>query len=80
MKRVLIFSLGFLMLVILSWCAKQDQIDELQWQIYDLESENNTLKETIDECNSNIEDAQSYVWWDYEDMQYALEDLQTCDY
>jgi len=65
---------------ILTWCTSQEQVDELQWQIYDLESEVNNLKETIDQCNSNIEDAQSYAWSDYEDMEYALESLETCYY
>ncbi len=79
MKKA-IFLLWLSLLPFLSWCTSQEEVDDLNSQIYELESENNRLKETLDQCNSNIEDAQSYVWESYEDMEYALEELQTCDY
>jgi hypothetical protein len=35
--------------------------------------------DNIEEANSMIEDAQSYIWSDYEEMRYALDSLETVD-
>lgn len=73
MGKTGMFVLCVLVILMFSWCATQDQID-------DLESEVNNLKEIIDSCNSNIEDAQSYARSTYDDMWYALDNLTSCEY
>jgi len=79
-KNLLIFLLLGVCTIFLSWCTSQEEADNLKSDIAELESEVYNLKNTIEECSSSIEDAQSYAWADYEDMEYALENLQTCDY
>lgn len=34
-------------------------------------------QDALQEANDNIENAQSYAWSSYDDMGYALDDLQT---
>lgn len=52
----------------------------------DLKQENSRLKDDLYEyeyalgqANSNIEEAQWYAWESYEDMGYALENLETVE-
>ncbi|MCX6753010.1 MAG: hypothetical protein NTW62_01525 [Candidatus Nomurabacteria bacterium] len=54
-----------------------DQIVSLNYQVSDLEDENSNLTDSLDQCNSNIEDAQSYAWSSYEEMGDALDNLET---
>jgi hypothetical protein len=34
----------------------------------------------IDNCNSNIEKAKDSIWWATEDIEYALDNLEECNY
>lgn len=80
MKKLLIMFFCLGILFIISWCATQSQVDQLESENYDLELRVSELEGIIDNCNYGIEDAQSYAWSDYEDMEYALESLETCYY
>lgn len=42
-----------------------------------LEDELSSYEDALDEANSNIEDAKGYTWSSYEDMGYALDNLET---
>ena len=50
----------------------QDLIDEYRDAL-------NEANDNIDQANSSIEDAQSYAWSSYEDMGWALDNLETID-
>lgn len=54
------------------WCTNQRTLDDLETEIADLE-------DTIHQCNSQIEEAKSYAWESYEDMEDALNNLETCN-
>ena len=72
-------------LLLLSSCTidwndeKDKKITELEYQLQVKESKIDSIKSTVDDCNSNISDAQSYAGGTYVDMNNALENLQECD-
>ncbi len=45
----------------------------------DLEADIIDLENIIYKCNNQIEEAKSYVWESYEDMEDALNNLETCN-
>ncbi len=55
----------------------QTEYDYCEADNYDLEYEISKKENTIDDLNSEIEDAQSEAWTNYYNMGYTLEDLQT---
>lgn len=71
MKKV---SIILLFTFIFMWgCTNQNKINELEDVISDQE-------DIIESCNNQIEDAQSYAWWTYEEMEDALYNLRECEY
>jgi len=55
-------------------------IDDRDDQIYDLENELESCTDNLDQANSNIDEAKWYAWETYDDMGYALDNLETVDY
>ncbi|MDP9249316.1 MAG: hypothetical protein M3M85_02290 [bacterium] len=53
------------------------RIEYLQYQVSSLEEERDEYEDALDQANSNIEDAQYYAWSSYDDMGYALDNLET---
>jgi len=51
----------------------------LQDEVADLDDKANSYSDALDQANSNIEDAQSYAWSSYDDMGYALDNLETVE-
>lgn len=51
----------------------------LEDQLSEYESALSEANDNIEEANSIIEDAQSYAWSDYDEMGYALDNLETVD-
>ena len=51
----------------------------LEDQLSEYESVLSESNDNIEEANSIIEEAQSYAWSDYDDMGYALDNLETVD-
>ena len=49
---------------------------ESQDELSSCEDESLSYQDALDQANSNIEDAQSYAWSSYEDMGYALDNLE----
>lgn len=67
LRLLLVFSVFFI------WgCTNQKSINDLETEIVDLE-------DTIYKCNSQIENAKSYIWESYEEMEDALNSLETCN-
>jgi hypothetical protein len=66
----------FIILVILSVWFWMDH-HKLTEQITSLQDDVYEHANALDQANSNIEDAQSYAWSSYEDMGYALDNLET---
>ncbi len=60
-------------LLILAW-SKQHKA---KVEIARLHSQVSSYEDKLEEANSNIEDAQSYAWSSYDDMGYALDNLET---
>lgn len=63
-----------------------NKINKIKEDIARLESNNDELSYALDEANGNIEqanssieDAQDYAWSSYNDMGYALDNLETVD-
>ncbi|MDO8558627.1 MAG: hypothetical protein Q7S09_05635 [bacterium] len=50
---------------------------ELQSQLDYCESRGDSLAYRLDDANSGIEEAKSYAWSSYEDMSWALDNLET---
>ena len=73
----------FVILIILSIWFWRDhhklttQIQTLQDEISELDSRVNFYSDALDQTNSNIDDAKGYAWSSYEDMGYALDNLET---
>ncbi len=79
-KNVLIFilivSIGMLWF---KYDSLKNEKMHLEYRIDDYASALDEANDNIEEANSNIEDAQNYAGEDYDDMEYALENLQTVD-
>ena len=75
----------FILLVILSiWFWKDHhnltgRVESLQDEVADLDNKANSYSDALDQAISNIEDAQSYAWSSYDDMGYALDNLETVE-
>lgn len=75
----------FILLVILSIWFWRDhhnltsRVESLQDEVADLDDKANSYSDALDQANSNIEDAQSYAWSSYDDMGYALDNLETVE-
>ncbi len=75
----------FVVLVVLSIWFWRDhhnlitQIQTLQDEMSGFENEVSSYSDALDQANSNIEDAQSYAWSSYDDMGYALDNLETVE-
>ena len=75
----------FILLVILSIWFWRDHhnltslVESLQDEVADLDDKANSYSDALDQANSNIEDAQSYAWSSYDDMGYALDNLETVE-
>lgn len=75
----------FVFLIILSIWFWRDhhklnkQVESLQDEVYEFEQKANSYSDALDQANSNIEDAQSYAWSSYDDMGYALDNLETVE-
>ena len=75
----------FILLVILSIWFWRDhhnltsRVELLQDEVADLDDKANSYSDALDQANSNIEDAQSYAWSSYDDMGYALDNLETVE-
>jgi len=83
-KNIIIFVL--IIALVLLWNNysefKKESLSNLNSCKSDLSSADDTIDEAndnIDQANSNIEDAQGYAWSDYDDMGYALDNLETVD-
>lgn len=55
------------------------QIQNLHDEIYELDNKANSYSEALDQANSNIDDAKGYAWSSYDDMGYALDNLETVE-
>jgi regulatory protein YycI of two-component signal transduction system YycFG len=72
-KNILIIFL--LLITILLW-SKLNNLSETNDE---LEESVSNYEEALDQANENIEDAQSYRGGSYEDMDYALYNLETVE-
>jgi hypothetical protein len=70
-NNYLVWIFGVLLLI--CW-QKSDNLNDDNLR---LESIVDEYQSALEEANSNIENAQSYAWSDYEEMGYALDNLQT---
>ena len=75
----------FVILIILSIWFWRDhhklttQIQILQDEVYELNNKVNSYSDALDQANSNIDDAKGYAWSSYDDMGYALDNLETIE-
>lgn len=75
----------FVVLIILSIWFWRDhykltaQIQTLQDEVYELDNKVNSYSDALDQANSNIDDAKGYAWSSYDDMGYALDNLETVE-
>ncbi len=75
----------FIVLIILSIWFWRDhhkltaQVQTLQDEVSDLDYKVNSYSDALDQANSNIDDAKGYAWSSYEDMGYALDNLETVE-
>lgn len=95
MEKEQLKTIIFILLLICGiWIWKDsNKIKDLERNNINLEDENNNLQSRLEEynyalegansnieqANSNIEDAQGYAWSSYENMGYALDNLETVD-
>ncbi len=56
-----------------------EQVESLQDEVYESDRRTRLYSDALDQANSNIEDAQSYAWSSYDDMGYALDNLETVE-
>lgn len=69
-----------LIIIALIWIWRNYKtIDELEYTITEYQSALEEANNNIEEANSTIEDAQGYTWSSYEDMGYALDNLETVE-
>ena len=57
----------------------EDENYSLQQDVYDCDIAVDEANNNIEEVNSNIENAKFETWGTYEDMGYALDELNTVD-
>ena len=65
--------ISLIALSILFWRGQHNLRGQLELSRDELSS----CEDYLDQANSNIEDAQSYAWSSYEEMGYALDNLET---
>lgn len=83
-KNGIIFVL--VIVIFLLWSnfskLKEESVRKLNICENSLNTAKNTIDEAndnIDQANNNIEEAQWYAWSSYDDMGYALDNLETVD-
>lgn len=76
-KNIIIFIIA--VIIILQWNSYNDLKRESSANIRRCESKIRIANDYRDQANSNIEDAQSYAWSSYEEMGWALDNLETVD-
>ena len=76
-KNIIIFVL--VIILILLWGNFSDFKKQSADTISEYEDALDEANYNIDQANSNIEEAQWYAWSDYDDMGYALDNLETVD-
>jgi len=47
--------------------------------VYELDNKVNSYSDALDQANSSIDDAKGYAWSSYDDMGYALDNLETVE-
>jgi len=67
-------SMVFLIIISLWFWHDHSKLNQ---EISELQDENSSLEDALDQANSNIEEAQSYAWSSYDDMGYVLDNLET---
>jgi len=80
-NQTLVIVLVIALLLSLFRTQKYEEYTAEEWAA-EYEYTNDKLEsyiDALDEANSNIEDAKYYVWESYDDMGYALDDLETVD-
>ena len=86
-KQQLKIIIFILLLICSIWIWKDsEKIEDLMMKSSNLKNQlddySNALDEAnsnIEQANSNIEDAQWYAWSSYDDMGYALDNLETVE-
>ncbi len=89
-NKVLLITTIVLVVIIFIQLGRINNLQEAnqEWQdeVYTLEDLNDDYSDALDEANTNIEQANSsienaqyYAWETYEDMGYALENLETVE-
>lgn len=74
----------FILIILSIWFWKDHhklttQIQNLQDEVYELDDKVNSYSDALDQANSNIDDAKGYTWSSYDDMGYALDNLETVE-
>ena len=78
MKKILLILL--ILITIFYWQQNEDlksKLSDLQDEVSNLVNERDSYIDALEQANSNIEDAQYSAWETYDDMGYALENLET---
>ncbi len=76
-KNIIIFVL--VIILVLLWSNFNNLKEESADTISEYEDALDDANYNIEQANSNIEEAKWYAWSDYEDMGYALDNLETVD-
>lgn len=76
--RKYLLIVAFIVLAI-GWVKRGHKIEEQAALIDEYSSALEQANYNIEDANSSIEDAQSAAWSTYEDMGYALDNLETVD-
>ncbi len=69
-------------LVVWFWTSNhrlKNQVENLQDELSSCEYDKSVYEDSLDQANSNIEDAQGSAWLSYEEMGDALDSLETVE-
>jgi len=56
-----------------------EQVVSLRDEVSGLDYKVRSYSDVLDQANSNIDDAKGYAWSSYDDMGYALDNLETVE-
>lgn len=79
LKWIIYALIGFIFLFNFKYTQLVEERDDLEDELSSYEDKLSNYQEALDHANSNIEDAKWSAWSSYEDMGYALDNLETVE-
>ena len=77
-KTKIIIFIALIVFGLWTW-SNHNTINSLRRELFEYQDALSEANDNIEQANSYIEEAQAYAWNSYEDMGWALDNLETVD-